>query len=125
MKILSTYFDSFTVARHGVVVCPSTMPRQMGYNSHDASQALANTRNNEYTSLCNKPGRQGIGFSTEIETQRFASLANNELESLLRLIEASAVARGLASRLRLKQIVRPELADTTAASPGDWLRVCD
>ncbi len=51
MKILSTYFDSFTVARHTVVVCPSTMPRQMGYNSHRTSQALANTSNNKYTSL--------------------------------------------------------------------------
>ena len=51
MKILSTYFDSFTVARHAVVVCPSTMPRQMGYNTHDASQALANKSNNKYTNV--------------------------------------------------------------------------
>ena len=27
------------------------MPRQMGYNTHDASQALANADNNKYTRL--------------------------------------------------------------------------
>jgi hypothetical protein len=95
VKILSTYFDSFTVARHAVVVYPSTMPRQMGYNTHDASQALANTSNNKYTSLRvqitldrvttirlpreQRIGvasqayrgirrRQGIGFASAIET---------------------------------------------------------
>ena len=95
MKILSTYFDSFTVARHTVVVCPSTLPRQMGYNSHRTSQALANTSNNKYTSLRvqitldkvttirlpreQRIGvasqayrgirrRQGIGFASAIET---------------------------------------------------------
>jgi hypothetical protein len=51
VKILSTYVDSFTVARHAVVVCPSMMPRQMAYNAHDASQALANSSNNSYTNL--------------------------------------------------------------------------
>lgn len=51
MKILSTYFDSFIVARHAVVVCPSTMPRQMGYNAYDASQALATACNNNYTNV--------------------------------------------------------------------------
>ncbi len=71
------------------------MPRQMGYNTHDASQALANISNNRYTSLrVQKPldrvitirlprkqrigvpsqayrgarCRQGIGFASAIET---------------------------------------------------------
>jgi len=71
------------------------MPRQMGYNSHRTSQALANTSNNKYTSLRvqitldrvttirlpreQRIGvasqayrgirrRQGIGFASAIET---------------------------------------------------------
>ena len=34
-----------------MVVCPSTMPRQMRYTTHDASQAVANSSNNTYTNL--------------------------------------------------------------------------
>ncbi len=49
MKILSTYFDSSTFARHAVVVYPSTMPRQMRYNTHHGSQALATSSNDKYT----------------------------------------------------------------------------
>ncbi len=95
------------------------MPRQIGYHTHDASQALANVSNYTYTSLrvqitfdkvttirlprehrIRVPsqasrgirGRQRIGFASAIET--VTVVHDRWLHD--------RVARGLASHLRLK-----------------------
>ncbi len=119
MKILSTYFNSFIVARHAVVVCPSTMPRHMGYNTHDASQALANISNYTYTSLWMQitldrvitirlPRKQRIGVASQayrgIRCRQGIGFASAiEIKNLWQWpFIFVCVARGLASRLRLK-----------------------
>src|SRR5881392_641547 len=117
------------------------MPRQMGYNSHRTSQALANASNNKYTSLrvqitldrvttIRLPReqrievasqayrgirrRQRIGFASAIET--FTEITEPEVEEGRQRI-------GFASAIETWSIIQKY--GMPAASPEDWLRVCD
>ena len=93
------------------------MPRQMGYNSHGTSQALANTSNNKYTSLrvqktldrvttIRLPREQRIG----VASQAYRGIRGRQ-------------GIGFASAIETTKTVGTE--DETSLSPGDWLRVCD
>jgi hypothetical protein len=70
VKILYTYFDSSNVARHAVVVGPSTMPRKVRQNTHRTSQALANTDNYKYTWIYLYYRRHGDDISSRLELPR-------------------------------------------------------
>ncbi len=96
MKILCTSFNSLIVARHAVVVCPSTMPRQMRYNSQMLRRLLLpqvirtiltwrlatrlelKVPREQQIGVASQASRgsrcrQGIGFASAIETVKLRS----------------------------------------------------
>jgi len=93
------------------------MPRQMGYNSHRTSQALANASNNKYTSL-----------RVQITLDRVTTI---RLPREQRIGVASQAYRGIRRRQGIGFASAIETADMGHSiqlkhvSPGDWLRVCD
>ena len=93
------------------------MPRQMGYNSHRTSQALANTSNNKYTSL-----------RVQITLDRVTTI---RLPREQRIGVASQAYRGIRRRQGIGFASAIETCFehchvvSLLKSPGDWLRVCD
>src|SRR5207244_12973736 len=98
-----------------MVVCPSTLPRQMGYNSHRTSQALANTSNNKYTSL-----------RVQITLDKVTTI---RLPREQRIGVASKAYRGIRCRqgIGFASAIETEHANLATfkndSSPGDWIRV--